>query len=148
VSCCHHALQGFDKLPGHLVAIVTPVLHAVHCSYSSSDSQFAESRREKDVCRHADTADAESATPWRIGGGSGWLSFVKACYDHDIALAVMINKLASDIAVNGADCRGPSDTFEVKAGATAEFRNAENSKARDPSNKNAFLRHDFCPREL
>jgi len=60
----------------------------------------------------------------------------------------MSNDFSSDIVGNGADCRAPSCTLEVKAGTSAEFRNPENNQTSDSTGKKALLRHDFSPRKL
>jgi len=59
----------------------------------------------------------------------------------------MFNEFASDIAGHGADCGGSSGTFEVKAGARAEFSHPESRQTSDPSSKHALLCHDFLPRK-
>jgi hypothetical protein len=60
----------------------------------------------------------------------------------------MRSEFSSDIAGNGADCRVPSCTLEVKAGTSAEFRNPENDQTSDSTSENAFLHHDFPPQKL
>jgi hypothetical protein len=87
---------------------------------------FSSSSRETHGFGDADIADAKSAKPWRIGGGSGWSSFVKACHDRGVAFAVICNEFSSDVTGHRTDHRGPTGTFEVKAGATAEFQDPEN----------------------
>ena len=71
------------------------------------------------------------------------MRFVKATNDDDVVFAVMLNEFACDIAVNGTDCRGSSRTFELEAHTGPEFRDLENSQARDFPSKHALLRHDF-----
>jgi hypothetical protein len=87
------------------------------------------SSREVDVFGDANVAHAKSAKPRRIGGGSGWSRLMKACHDHDVALTVIFNELASDIAVNGANCRGLPRTLDLQARTGAEFRNPEGRRA-------------------
>ena len=50
----------------------------------------------------------------------------------------MGNEFSSDIAGHGTKCSGPPCTLEVKAGASAEFRNLENSQTSDSPGKNAL----------
>jgi hypothetical protein len=99
-----------------------------------------------DVFGGANVAHAKSAKPRRIGGGSGWSRLMKACHDHDVALTVIFNEFASDIALNGADCRGLPGTLDLQARTGAEFWNSEDGQTSDPSSENAFLRHDFLPK--
>ena len=73
---------------------------------------------------------------------------MKPVQDYDVALAVMCNEFSSDVSGDCADHDGLSGTFEVKAGATAEFRNPEDGQTSDSPRKNAFLRHDLPPLKL
>jgi len=60
----------------------------------------------------------------------------------------MCNEFPRNVTGHRTDDDGSTVTFEVKAGASAEFRNPKDGQTRDPSSKNAFLRHDFPPLNL
>jgi hypothetical protein len=73
---------------------------------------------------------------------------VKPDQDYGVAFAVMCNEFSGDVTGDCAYDDGLWGTFEVKAGATAEFGNPEDGQTSDPPRKNAFLRHDFPPLKL